>query len=1702
MVTRLQVGSLTSSLPGLAQEETLQRTYFRPAGDRPRAPATPLLERRSPLLPVRLLPLPRFTPRPFSKAAPGMKSPVTPWGPARPAPACGQPQDGAEEDGGDGRRRSSASAFSKADLLQRSPAAPAPAAIVPPETGRSGPAGGQGAPEVSAGFTPEPHVGSRPEVAAKPAVAARKPVGTLSRPAPLPQDPGPAAAPETSPKEPPPAQASHGDGPGDPAPDSRPRPKRRPVSAIYMDSIQLQKPTPGEVAPAGKTPPTPLEKSWVRRPRPLSMDLTARFENIEVLLRKGAEEPPARGAAPRRGPERAEPEPRVDGERPVQAEGPRDPDFLQGAPRTPEQKEKKVLPRPAETGVLRTAAANTPARDQTPGDPRDGERGQAPQAPALRPGRGPAAAAEVKSRAADWEARAPGEAGARGSLWKRVSLAEGESPLAPAAATELPPASPGSPSSSEAPGPGRVGLSVQDRVKGWAAEGLEPKVERRKKPFQARPLSVDLTRLFSSGAASPDVGYEKRAEPRDELPQEPGGKKEVGRVPDAVTSPRSPWKPGASGERFWLPEWPGQVPDRGRGGGGGSSAGAPGPAAATPEADGSFQTVRAMLFEHRVERHTVATASVAEGPLSAPRPAPRPERALWLGHDPPEDRPSRSEAFRWLLGPDAERSARSTPPAREPRAQHSCPPETPPLRADGQNCGPAPHLRPEERPHSQAVPGVPEDAAVTLRASGSRHWPKGGQRLLDTPPGHPERQPEGQGSRHRASLIWEVRGAPDVAPLKADSQEPRGTCPSPRWTRATWHQAGVSAGAEGGQERGADAPRPCGEPGSPRVRTSVTSEDLFEGRRGPGLLRLGERGPSWGRPSEAPPGGRDAAGLAQRADAVSGAGPGAAQGSEAQRVLAPEPQVRMRKAGPSDQRVDRWRRRTLPYDARFEEFSFLAPEPRRKVEQGLSEPPGPSAAAVRDLPAAHRTEAGSPGSPRDRALAPGKPLSPAEPRATFFAVTYQIPSAQLAKSTKPEAPGGPMEPSRKTAPPPKSPHLTSTAVSVDRDEAPEPEGSRNWTRGRERHGVSPSGVQMPPSVHPRPGPRREADEAGALRGREERPSVQRDRKDSGGRTAPGAAPQASPSFRSPKASDLAPWGPEAVSETLPGRAKGGYRSSVLDIDALMEEYRKQSARGGPGDAPPSPSAHASRSFPNQPGQQGGREGTRRSPKDSREAQGPWTQASSVDTNHRSTPARASYPGAAPSPPSNALLWMVPPSASPEGPRNGVSGPAEDEQRAFASRHHRTQSHGSPTEPGPATRGDPDRKPTRSGEGCGLALWGGRSPPDVKRTHSERGAPAPVREGLSVLQDAQERRWEQPPARSALPPETSDAREPRRGLGLQDSGPQDGQKARPRQASPVTTSPRRSHSFCRDKRSGPLVDQLKQCFSRRAPEAKDTDTLVQEADSQYGTWTGQRQSGDSPGPESPSPDGSAASARRQTPSSRLSSPSSPSEPPSAGDSAREQRSASVDRSSAELDSPDGTEAPPTPDAHAAKAATADDDFAFMDQTSVLDSSALKTRVQLSKRSRRRAPTSHGARRGRPGHAPTLEPCEEAADSVWMFKDSTEEKPPPREESDEEEKSPRAERTPGGHAQRTPAFPGVDPAVLKAQLHKRPEADSPGDPSSWNPQPKTPKSPFQPGVLGSRVLPPSLEKDERSDVASPLWLTELKSKKRQSLYENQV
>lgn len=65
---------------------------------------------------------------------------------------------------------------------------------------------------------------------------------------------------------------------GDFSIDMQQRPKHRPVSAIFLESLRDQKHRTVEASEEE----SPTEKSWVRKPRPLSMDLTAKFEHKDL----------------------------------------------------------------------------------------------------------------------------------------------------------------------------------------------------------------------------------------------------------------------------------------------------------------------------------------------------------------------------------------------------------------------------------------------------------------------------------------------------------------------------------------------------------------------------------------------------------------------------------------------------------------------------------------------------------------------------------------------------------------------------------------------------------------------------------------------------------------------------------------------------------------------------------------------------------------------------------------------------------------------------------------------------------------------------------------------------------------------------------------------------------------------------------------------------------------------------------------------------------------------------------------------------------------------------------------------------------------------------------------------------------------------------------------------------------------------------
>ncbi|XP_074869348.1 uncharacterized protein KIAA1671 homolog isoform X2 [Carettochelys insculpta] len=293
---------------------------------------------------------------------------------------------------------------------------------------------------------------------------------------------------------------------------------------------------------------------------------------------------------------------------------------------------------------------------------------------------------------------------------------------------------------------------------------------------------------------------------------------------------------------------------------------------------------------------------------------------------------------------------------------------------------------------------------------------------------------------------------------------------------------------------------------------------------------------------------------------------------------------------------------------------------------------------------------------------------------------------------------------------------------------------------------------------------------------------------------------------------------------------------------------------------------------------------------------------------------------------------------------------------------------------------------------------GNALPDLKRSYSEKSRPIKGRGSIPLMQEAKEGR-DQHQSKQSLPLESEENRLKKRSESQQESFSHEDKKKSEKEwtkqnsdrsgGKDLTIFPlqRRSQSFYKDRRAHRWTDQLRQCFARQPPEAKDTDTLVQEADSQYGTWSEQRHSGDSFVPESPSSESNVISARKQPPNSRLSSFSSQTEPASMidqHDSSKDQRSTSLDRSSTDMDSADGIEGSLPADTYLEEKTI---DFSFIDQTSVLDSSALKTRVQLSKRIRHRAPSSHSLRRSRRIESENKSSVMEETDSAWMFKDST-------------------------------------------------------------------------------------------------------------------
>jgi hypothetical protein len=847
-------------------------------------------------------------------------------------------------------------------------------------------------------------------------------------------------------------------------------------------------------------------------------------------------------------------------------------------------------------------------------------------------------------------------------------------------------------------------------------------------------------------------------------------------------APRSPWKPGVPQRTS------GQTENKG--GSGQDPSGRRGessvPSQVSPEDDGSFQTVWATVFEHHVERHTVASQS---GLAPAPRevtnvsePRVRPEKGAWSELDQPEVTSPKRESARWPESPElgkmGQASLRQRPaPVMERQASAQIPSlDLPVTHTDGTPSSRRVEPRYDvlhtsgERAHSEAITTALEDTAVTLHSGRSQ------LSLQDRQPSQEafpvKHSPKAHvGSVQRASLIWGARGQEASGP-KPSYREPKDTLGDNRLSTrgmggavVNWHKptAGV-----------------CEDPCPKTTSSRAISEAKHQGP-----IRIGDRpgghtdgGPARSGPSSRPevePHDSRARVWPDTLSVHKGTLVAASEGDPSPSQV-PEPEARMRKAGSADVRVDRWRRRTLPHDTKF---SLLAPENSGKAEQRQTDTFTHTAAALEKPPVSPcgaGTQEVTSGALQDRACPRGKPRSPAEPKATFFALTYQIPDRQKTKSTVKSGPERLPERSGNAVPPPSPPAFPQA-----------PTGSGHWAQGDEgrradRASQSPMAVGCPSSSGHR------AARVGTLYtpwGTSDGAGFQSDQKDSGVRMSSVSATQSSLVLRS-RPSLPVRRRTEVISETFPGKMRDGYRCSVLDIDALMAQYKDQSA-SAPGEAQEqdSPTTEPSGSPWERSGRLVGAEWGRRSPRGAPKAEGLWKRASVAGPACSGTPGSGPWPaesaGVSATPKFSPPPWkpshLAPAesdlrdSSVPAGPRKKVSGAAEEEHKAFVCKGQdflakakpsgrEDPSNGARVSPADQTTGTP-RKPIAQTED-GAALRGdphrdcGRSALDIRRPCSDKGAPARVHEGLAVLQGVKQRKLAQQEGRSSLPEDTSEA----------------------------------------------------------------------------------------------------------------------------------------------------------------------------------------------------------------------------------------------------------------------------------------------------------------------------------------------------------
>ncbi|KAM9526246.1 uncharacterized protein KIAA1671 homolog [Guaruba guarouba] len=1694
--------------------------------------------------------------------------------------------------------------------------------------------------------------------------------------------------------------------------DVQQRPKQRPVSAIFLESLRDQK--HHTVEAAEETSPT--KKSWATKPRPLSMDLTAKFEQRDLS-------PCKKTCSSHDSKENASITSFTDVGCLDQAEmrpKPEETEFNKGTSSKPTLKcssqdigvlnngkyiwETKLKPKSEQIEtkpeLMSTSQGSERSHESTceSRTVKGAQRADQKDACMIPGSESPAASSETENTIV------------RGSVKKHISLFTPENPSTPSDPELLPSAAEKESRS----------VSIQQRIKELTTETAEAKAGNLRRSLQSRPRSADFTKLFSSLTSSGEAKPEKPAETRNgsmgETPETPKSKEiKLGHGTDCAEAHAtgSPWKPrqivkithkatelersrSFLGDSHHFPQ------------GGDSSVSFTSSLErklnpSTPLEKSYIKTVRATMFDHHVQRHNVAADH--PGADAALKVNDEPEakhnvvtsghsRRSWMGEveettgikeyqkqpdlskhiadGEKSGKPACSSEDKKMTSGIllekslVEKSEKPTPKTAEGSVIYQ---RIEPRYEIFQTCG--------ERALSEAITMAPEKKAMTLRTRKSSVK----ENKADEDVSH-----TGQVVRTSSKTLYlkedsVISGARDTKVLasKAALREPT-ECTSPEQKKDTdktdpiliaekipysankskWlgmneeanklhseiQNDKSEASSLGRTERShvmkSSSEKRSFRPGgtdSYEFRTNldweVTSTSVNKHRAQSSVLSGGQFSTSSSNPQPDPAalsvnkeeprafGLRRSLDFTRKERDVSLDSP-ACESSEKVRVADPEEKVRRSRSSVSDLKIsERWRRRTLPQDSiKTEEVIWLTPESIKRLSRTDSLQLDEGLVKKRSK----KSEEGVEGDEANQAALGRRDddlkhqSSPLEPKATYFAVTYQVPDNKTEKSlicapgasetrtssSSSEGAAVNLEPgfpgrSKPSLQPPNA----SVRSANCRESSREVHTNRDWGSDDHKDGMFPKSIAFG-NFHVSTKDHQQYHEKGLDHSKEKIIDVdafllKQDLESPAQTDLKGSRRKASSylELRSPlrfaqlpKESEPAPQTRSENHSDFSGRkAEDGYRSQILDIDALMAEYKDDSVKtSNVQDKLSEEQSSLSREKSKNKRNELDRVASSYSWKEWKgsdhyslnnkqgECAEEYSRPEKLILNEKSKEKQESRSPEFDKPKSKDRKFLPPywGNASSFSPDKFVNSPVEftrkktfivdeDEEVNFSSRSQSSKLVVDKVQPISTVAtdrrvevnfasklsikaddgllqkklvakeqslevspgGDWSKNVARisivrskdsanttvcendSSNVKSKADWksSGSAPPDLRRSYSEKSRQG--KDNLLLLQEVRARK-DLHPSRQSFPLEGADSGWKHKVAARSESFFYEDKKASRREWSKHSSdgadfslvSTQRSHrSFYKERRDNG-TDQLKQCFSRQPAGAKDTDTLVQEPDSQYGTWNNPRHSGDSFVPESPSLENDVISTRKQPPNSHPSSLSSQTEAASLADHhdfSKDQRSTSLDRSSTDMDSTDGTDLPPPGDTYPDEKTT---DFSFIDQTTVLDSSALKTRVQLSKKRRRRAPISHSLRRSRGLEFENRFSLTEEPDNTWMFKDSTEEKKTmQQEDSDEEDKVQHTARSPSVQAQRLPVFPGMDHSVLKAQLRRRQGSESPGEVSSAQPF-KSPKAQPQLGTPGSRVLPSSVEKEDRSEEKSPQWLKELKSKKRQSHYENQV